>query len=82
MEKVETIWWYTITIITLILEFLWRICLCPFGIITVLIASTLGNKEWLKDNPFLDYCSPWKLHYIYFPITANVSKWFDPNYKW
>lgn len=81
METIQKFFIGTIIIISLIIEETIRIALLPLGIILTIAFTICGFATWVKNNQFLDFCSPWKISNCkYFPITCTIADWL--NQKW
>lgn len=80
MKFVQKAIWFVATIAALVLEMIIRVViLFPFGLFITIMASFFGAKYWIHDNPFLDYCCPWKFGSKNLPIAWAISRWFDPD---
>jgi hypothetical protein len=81
MKFVQNFIWVVATIVTIVLEMIVRtIILFPLGLLSTILAAFFGAKSWLHNNRFLDYCCPWKLGSKNLPVSAAVSRWFDPEF--
>ena len=80
MRTVQKLVWVVFTVATLILEFLFRVCLFPLGICITIVACILGMKRWINNSKFLIYCTPWNMDGKYFVLSNVISNWFDPTY--
>jgi hypothetical protein len=81
MKFVQNIIWIVATLVTIVVEMVIRtIILFPLGLLSTILAAFFGAKSWLQNNRFLDYCCPWKLGSKNLPVSAAVSRWFDPEF--
>lgn len=80
MRFVQKTIWFIVTLMAIVLEMIVRsVIFFPIGLILTILASFVGAKQWTHNNPFLDYCCPWKLGSKNLIISSAVSDWFDPE---
>ena len=79
MRIIQIVTWVTLVFVTLVAEFLFRVCLFPIGVVLTILATICGASRWVSNNHFLDYCTPWKVNTELFVIAKSVSDWMDPD---